>query len=431
MLIQFNVTNVFSFKEQSELSMVASAIKEKRDVNTFNAGGLCLLKSAAIYGKNASGKSNFLSALYFMKHFVKSSVNEMDDGQEAREFSNCFKLDEESESLPLSFEISILLDGNKYRYGFQLGRQSIINEWLFCAPKKKEHRLFVRTNTNEFDISDKFSEGNGLEKKTRIDALFLTVCSQFNGEISKSISKWFGSMNLYLHSNASRFPTLRGMEKDPTLTQRVSALLTNLDTDIEKIELEKVATDSVQVGFPSDIPDDIKHRIMEVHSTKIITFHRKFNKDNSDSLVKFDLYEDESGGTIKIFHLAGPILEALAEGRILVVDELEAKLHPKITRYLIGLFNSNETNPNNAQLIFSTHDVTLLDKEIMRRDQMWFVEKDRYGASKLFSLDEFKIDDDKIRNDASYSKAYMAGRYTAIPRISKDTSELLKRKPNE
>jgi len=428
MLIQFSAGNFLSFRDQSEFSMVASTIKERREENTFEAGDLRLLKSAVVYGKNASGKSNLLQAMGFMDYFIMSSVEEMDDELDLREFSDYFKLNEENKDLPSSFEIVILIDDFKYRYGFELGRKEIVNEWLFRSERKKEQELFVRSDTTNFELSSNFSEGSGLEKKTRKDALFITVCAKFNGEISKSIRKWFRSFNIINGLYDNRFTTIRGIQKDSSLIQRISTLLARLDTDIEKIEIEKTAIDEKRYRhFPSEIPEEIKRRIMEDDATKIATFHKKYSKGKSDSFVKFDLEKDESAGTRKIFNLAGPILETLAEGKVLVVDELESRLHPRITRHLVSLFNSSETNPKNAQLIFATHDVTLLDKNLMRRDQMWFVEKDREGGSTLFSLDEFKIDEEKVRNDASYSKDYMAGRYTAVPRISKDTSGLVRK----
>lgn len=426
MLIQFSMGNFLSFRDQSELSMVASSIKERRDENTFEVSDLCLLKSAVVYGKNASGKSNLLQGMGFMDYFIMSSVREMDDEIRPREFSNYFKLNDENQNLPSSFEIVILVNGIKYRYGFELGRSEVINEWLFKAEKKKEYELFVRTETIKFEIGKEFSEGNGLESKTRRDALFITVCSQFDGVISKSIRSWFRSFNTINGLYNNRISTIRGIQKDSSLIQKVSSLLSNLDTDIEKIEIEKVEVDEKRFNhFPSEIPEEVKRQILENEAIKVVTFHKKFNDEKQVAYVKFDLEKNESSGTKKIFNLAGPILDTLSNGKVLVVDEPDSGLHPKITRFLVELFNSKETNPKNAQLVFATHDVTLLDKSLMRRDQMWFVEKDRYGGSNLFSLDEFKIDDEKVRNDASYSKDYMAGRYTAVPRISKDVAEII------
>jgi uncharacterized protein len=420
MLLGFSVGNYRSFKETVTFSMVAAKLKAKDqsldEENVFNAAGdLNLLKSAAIYGANASGKSNFIQALTFMRSFILNSSKET----QVEEFINVepFRLAVETETKPSFFEIVFMLEGKKYRYGFEVNFRQIVSEWLFYSPTTKEAKLFTRDESG-VSFSNNFKEGKGIVEKTRDNALFLSVVAQFNGQIALQVLGWFrklGIMSALLDSRNRAYTLARLQEKDSKL--EIIRLIKSLDLGIDDIELEQVKPLN-PVGQKGLFGDLNKSSVRDYFFIR--TLHRKTDSEGRQvSTETFDLDENESDGTRKLFSLSGSLVDVLKKGEILVIDELDARLHPLITCTIIRLFNSNETNPNNAQLIFTTHDTNLLSNTIFRRDQIWFAEKNKQGATSLYSLAEFKV-----RNDASFEKDYIQGRYGAIPFIG-DFSKLM------
>jgi AAA15 family ATPase/GTPase len=421
MLIEFSVGNYKSFKEIVTFSMAASTItakeKEIDEKNVFSIDDeLSLLKSASVYGANASGKSNLATAFSFMKNFVLNSSKETQVAEEIDVEE--FRLSADTVGEPSFFQIVFLLDGNKFRYGFEVNKQRVVSEWLFYVPNTREAKLFVRELDN-ISLSKAFKEGRGIKNKTRENALFLSVVAQFNGEISQKILLWFNkNFNVisgledtgYLHYTIRRFDT--NQYKDDILR-----LVKKLDLGIDDILVEK--TRLTTESLPKEIPEELSKLILnspEAALMAIRTVHRKYDAEgNLTSPEIFDMDSHESEGTKKLFALAGPLVDTLKNGKVLLIDELDARLHPLITNAIIELFNSNETNPHNAQLIFITHDTNLLSNKIFRRDQIWFAEKDKQGATHLYSLVEYKIR--RIWNDASFESDYIHGKYGAIPFI--------------
>ncbi|AFY69902.1 hypothetical protein Pse7367_1613 [Thalassoporum mexicanum PCC 7367] len=424
MLIEFTVGNYRSFKEKVTFSMVAAPITAqypKLDENNVFAvdDKLKLLKSAAIYGANASGKSNLAKALNFMKSLILNS------SKETQSTSNIsvenFRLDEEFVSKPSLFEIVFLMDAQQYRYGFEVNPKEIVAEWLYYVPSKRETKLFTR-ELDKFNIAKKY-DTEGRQKLTRQNALFLSASDQFNLDIASRILGWI-KINLNIISGLSDEDylnvTLKCIEND-TNKAEIIQLIKNLDLAIHDVRVE-------QAEFPVDalapfLSDDFRKHIKDSESHKTpfaITLHRKFDKEKKfTALEQFMLLNQESEGTKKIFALAGPLVDTLKKGKVLIIDEFDARLHPLISRAIVEMFNSNETNPNNAQLIFMTHDTNLLDNRLFRRDQIWFTEKDQYGATDLYSLAEYKV-----RKDASFEKDYIKGKYGAIPYLG-DLSNLI------
>lgn len=396
MLIGFSVGNYKSFKETVTLSMVASSImeddRELDENNVFEINHkLKLLKSAAIYGANASGKSNLVAAVNFMKWFVLNSSKET-QVSEAIDIE-AFRLSTETEKEPSFFEIVFLLEGKNFRYGFEINSEQVVAEWLFQSDENSETMLFER----EFDnfILDNFPEGQGISDKTRSNALFLSVVAQFNGKLSGKILLWF-SKTLQLISGLQdrqyRKETLQSFEDDRH-RHDIIEFIKKLDLGIADIQITN------QKALYGKIKPTVK------------TVHQKYDADGKQTDIEiFDIEKHESEGTNKLFALAGLLLDTLRTGKILFIDELDARLHPLITRELICLFNSNETNPHNAQLIFTTHDTNLLSSKAFRRDQIWFTEKDNKGATDLYSLVEYKVG-----KDASFERDYIIGKYGAIP----------------
>ena len=373
---------------------------------------LKLLKSAAIYGANASGKSNLAKALGFMRWFMINSSKETQSTEKID--VERFKLSTETEAKPSFFEIVFLMNGKRYRYGFEATRDKVVSEWLFYVPKSRETKLFERKLDN-ISVSKTY-KADGIQQKTRHNALFLSVSAQFNVKLAEKILDWLTNrvkLVSGLDDRGYRGYTVNCLMNNKNKNEIIQ-LLKKLDLGFAdvKVEESEVTVDSL----PNELPDEIKNFILKNGGTKatsIQTMHQKFDeKGNSASIALFNLDEQESEGTQKVFALAGPLVNTLKDGKVLIIDEFDARIHPLISRAIVELFNSNETNPSNAQLIFMTHDTNLLSNKLFRRDQIWFVEKNRYGATDLYSLAEYKV-----RNDASFESDYIKGRYGAIPYI--------------
>ncbi|WP_448265910.1 AAA family ATPase [Nostoc sp. DSM 114159] len=417
MLIEFSVGNYRSFKEQVTFSMVAANLvaKDKKldENNVFEIDKeLKLLKSAAIYGANASGKSNLATALGFMRWFM---INSSKNTQSTEKIDiERFKLSTETEAQPSFFEIVFLMNGKRYRYGFEATIEKVVSEWLFYVPKLKETKLFER-KLDKISVSKTY-KADGIQQKTRQNALFLSVSAQFNVQIAQEILDWLTNkvgLISTLNDRGYRGYTVSCLI-DNENKDEIFQLLKKLDLGFSDIKVEEseITTDSL----PKELPDELKNLILknlEGKLSSVQTIHQKFDdKGNPVSTEIFNLDEQESEGTKKVFALAGPLVDTLKNGKVLIIDEFDARIHPLISRAIVELFNSNVTNPNNAQLIFMTHDTNLLNNKLFRRDQIWFTEKNRYGATDLYSLAEYNVS-----NDASFESDYIQGRYGAIPYI--------------
>lgn len=443
MLVEFRVANYRSFRDEVTLSMVASPLKEKNaDLNKNNLfaahGGVNLLTSAAVYGANASGKSNLIAAMGFVRHFVIHSANINEDEDEGGIDVEPFRLSTETHTEPTFFEIVFIVNERRFRYGFEATAKRVEAEWLYVASKARESMLFEREG-DEITLGEKYrSEGRDMAQKTGSDALFLTVCAQLKGKIAREVLNWFRSLGIAtglsdMESGMRRFT--ERMFRDQDSAKAIESLLTQLDLGIRAIRVDKaVAPSLVLQPLPDDAPEDVRrlhdevrkmeaavesvHRVLSEISDfdskeeeVVRTVHAKAgDEDQSITEELFDLDRHESEGTRKLFSLSGPLVDTLRRGDVLIVDELDARLHPLLTREIVRLFNDPEQNCNHAQLVFVTQDTNLLDNQLLRRDQIWFVEKDHQGASYLYSLAEFKV-----RNDATYEKDYIQGRYGAIP----------------
>jgi uncharacterized protein len=419
MLIAFSVGNFLSFKETVTLNMTASSISENED-NTFEEffgfdKKTKLLKSAVIYGANASGKSNLIKAMSFMKNLIINSSKESQSGEKIEVYP--FKFDKKTEKEPSFFEIEFIYNKNKYKYGFVVDSEKVHKEWLFCLfdGKKTNVELFHRDN-NEIKIHNKFVEADKLAEKTRANALFLSVVANFNGHISTQIIEWIKKYFIVTSGlNYDEFLnyTMREFENEK-LKKEILNLMKLADLDIENIEFEKIDIDLDKV--PLEFKKDEKILELIKNRKTINTIHKQYenNKEVGQTRLEFG---HESKGTQKYISFLGPIIEVLNEGKILVIDELDASLHPKLTRLFIEIFHNTKINKKNAQLIFNCHDTNLLNSEYFRRDEIWFTEKNKYGATDLYSLVEFKFGDKKIRNDEVYGKNYISGKYGAIPFI--------------
>ncbi|RTL12816.1 MAG: ATP-binding protein [Flavobacteriaceae bacterium] len=420
MLVEFTVGNYLSFYEKKTLSFEAKGISElKENVSSYNK--IKLLKSAVIYGANSSGKSNLLKALDSMRDNVINSVK-LNDYDEL-EYTP-FLLNEFSELEPTHFEIIFIIDDKRYRYGFEYNLNQIENEWLFIGKNSKtEKPYFIRT-IEGIGVSDNFKEGINKESSTNDNRLFISLVAQLGGEISKSIIEWFRSYNVLsgiTHKDYNGFTTrmlhkkLEGCEKSLRFFQTLKLGFKEIITNENEIDLNEL---------PEIISKNVKAKLIKELSGKkqvvLKTVHNKFDKKgNIVDTVLFDKDKNESQGTNKIIDLSGPIFDTLSLGKLLIIDELDAKLHPLITIHIVNLFNDPKININNAQLLFATHDTNLLSSELFRRDQIWFTEKDMFEQTDLYSLYEINLPDgSKVRNDSNLEKNYIRGRYGAIPFIT-------------
>lgn len=418
MLVSFSVENFLSFKDRQTLDMTAVATcKERQLLNVFKANTKPLLKSAVVYGANASGKTNFVSALSFFKYFIVNSSKDSISSEEIHVVP--FLLDKNTKQLPSKFEIEFIMEENLYRYGFSVTNKEVSQEWLFQNGKN----LFLREKIDKEDIiqiKKRFENARGLEERTRVNALFLTVCAQFAVPQAEAIIAWI-SNNLVIISGANsnqltRYTCSQMFSGD--YNEKILRFLHDAGMNIVKITVDEL---------------EAKHDTTEIKKEKnydIFSYHNVYDeKGQVIDQIEFPFNIFESLGTQKAFALAGPIAHSLSSGITLVIDELDSRLHPIFTRRIVSLFNSCETNPKNAQLIFNTHDTNLLsykvynekthkEENMLRRDQVYFAEKDFIEATHIYSLIEFKKKKgNKVRNDALFEKDYLSGLYGAIPFI--------------
>jgi AAA15 family ATPase/GTPase len=420
MLLQFTVKNYKVFGDEVKLNMIASAddTREAENVITLPKFGLRVLKSAVMYGANASGKSKLIEAMQFMKHFILTSA----ETQSSRKINTVpFRLNTATEKAPSMFEIVFILDNEMYRYGFEATSEKVVSEWLFHRPNTKEVEIFYRQE-QEFEIHKSFKVKDLVDKnRIKTNTLLLSKADAENDELAVKITK-------FIHDNLTVVFGLQDRQNfqfslDWMKTEKNKAAIIDFlkfaDLGIDDLLTKKQGFESKEEMneilhyFP--MPDSVVTKFDFNFSIETLWTLRKKYDENGNFIQneEFTLNSDESAGTQKYFALAGPILEALSKGSTLIMDELDAKLHPNLVHKIVEIFNSTTANPNNAQLIFNTHDTNLLSCGLFRRDQIWFVEKNRYGSADLFSLSSFKTD--TVRKNDNFEKNYIAGRYGAIP----------------
>lgn len=414
MLINFSFSNFCSFKNIKSLRMESAQIKDLND-SVIEKDGLRLLPVAVLYGANSSGKTNVIKSFGVFRHILINNVKLNSDEPIKYE---PFMLDNMSDKKPTLFEVQLLMDGALYRYGFEYTRKAIIGEWLYerrLSYGAKEHYLFRRERQNFSISSTYFTEGKSKESSTTKNRLFLSLVAQLNGQISQKIIQDLKHYNVIsgLDEYAYNHVTLKMLEKHLKGCDDAMSLFEKLDLGFTNIKVKE-----------REVPDEIKEKLAnlpflnqeKVNSHKFLetfTTHHIYDSDGEIVGEKvFRADDKESNGTNKVISLAGPIFNTLISGKVLFVDELDAKLHPMITRAIVHLFMDRETNPKGAQLIFTTHDTHLLNTKHLRRDQIWFTEKDKTEASDLYSLLDFKV-----RNDRDIENDYINGRYGAIPFI--------------
>lgn len=399
MLIRFSFKNFKSFKNENCLDMEATSLKE-HEYNVAKTENGEYLKVSAIYGANASGKTNVLQAFDYMKKRILVSDDSKKNSPIDEENIYSFMINND----PIALEVEILAKNNKiYKYGFEVLKDTIISEWLFEKRVNKFYAIFERENNNVSMKPNKISDLVNIDERT----LFLNIYSKIdrNNEDFSNVYDWFvNSMYLDLgNPNFERF-----------INNRVSLKILS-DENYKKELLKFIKTFDSGIEGIKTTPDSLE----AVKSNNGIIDIEVLHRGENGELKALPFYL-ESNGTRKMFHLFDFFMDALKNGMVLFVDELDAKLHPLLTRYIINLFHNSQTNIGNGQLIYSTHDTVNLNKETFRRDEIWFAEKDKDGISEIYALSDYILEDDKnagkkVRNDATYNKDYLTGRYGAIP----------------
>lgn len=422
MLIEMSVKNFRSFRDSQTFSLVRGKGDEMAETNSFEAGGVnqtALLRSAAVYGPNAGGKSNLLLALRTMERVVLESATSMQRGDKLP--VTPFRLSAETRDQPSEFEVIFLVDGVRYQYGFAATAERVHEEWLLAYPKGRAQRWFSRAWDVEAQKYD-WELGNSLvgekqlwQKSTRGNALFLSTAVQLNSEQLQPVFDWF-KMTLWVFNADGWYPGRIG-GWSPTFTaslcegsdkQRIVDFLRAADLNIDDVLVETRPFD--RETLPEDMPESLREVIAgDLEGKKIINI-RTVHESDDGAPVEFD-FEEESDGTQQLFSFAGPWIGALAKGHVLFIDELHNSLHPHLVKFLVQLFHDPETNPNNAQLVFTTHETSILNQEVFRRDQIWFCEKNKSQATELYPLTDFS----PRKGRENLEAAYLSGRYGALP----------------
>jgi uncharacterized protein len=443
-LIEFKVANFRSIREEQTLSFIANSSDELPDNlivrDLPGLTGAKFLKGIGIYGANASGKSNLLAALRFLATFVRDSATNLDPT--ASTGAEPFKLDSESAALPSQFEISALINDMRILYGLHVTRKRVVNEYLAAYPKGKPQVWFERewdSKSEKYEWSKatpNFKHDDALREKVRENAAFISAAAQWNQEQATMVWKWF-DQNL-------RFLDLSGGILDASLTfdlvkdrdarLRVIKLLRGADlgiSDIRVREAKQKRTFQIKAEISPRTEEDpstqkiaksedhrdllelfekgLRQRFSDVFNSPILEF---LHQAKGEALVPLNFASEESAGTRRYFAMIGEWLRGQDAGRTVLVDELESSLHPLLVRELLNLLFAGASNASYMQIVFTTHNPLLLDQSLLRRDQIWFTEKDQDGATRLYPLTDFKP-----RRDESLVRGYLAGRYGGIPFI--------------
>lgn len=424
MILNIFLKNFRSIKDEVTFSMVAEASKVKED-NVFiqslarGEDEVRLLKTATIYGANASGKSSFFKGLYDIIRFIGISKPKL--GEPILAYCP-FQFCEETKDAPVEIFIEFVgRDKIKYKYDLAFTQQNVIREELTYWPNKKPKMLFRRIVPEDLE-SIKHSVVLGSDSNNlpfdvfRNQAILSKFGEDVPDEIISKVYIYIKQIDIINACNARRVKDLKDeiskiMKPETSLYKRMNELIKFADTGINGIKIREL--NQSEFKLPSVLPENIKVQLMAEHKYYIVGKHSYFS--NLELLREDEplAMDEESHGTNTLFALGGRLLKALEFGEVVFVDEIDNSLHPYLSKLLICLFQNPRINSKNAQLVFTTHDTNLLERTLFRRDQIWFTEKDEYGATKLYSLQDFN----DVREDTPFDKWYLAGKFGGIPNI--------------
>ncbi|MEV0619448.1 ATP-binding protein [Nonomuraea sp. NPDC050404] len=423
MLLAFRAENIYSFYDELDFSMEATAQAEEgvpRDVHWHQKGGrpLRVLPAAGVFGANASGKTNLLKALYGLREHVLFSFRSGDPSGGIHRHS--FRLDPGAGEKPTRYEIDLVLNGVRHEYGVVMNDQHVLHEWAYRYPNGRAALIFERTCGKQVDIpAGKRTIGRAIERIARPNALFLSAAAAGKHPDLLPLYDWFGQNLKFAEASSrqARWAFTAQLLREDASREQVLALLRAADLGISDVRirppdpkvLERVRRAIlILTGHEDDaegFPD------IDLTELGLVLSHRGAEED-----VDFNVSE-ESLGTLVWLGIVGPVFDALEAGSVLLADELESSLHPTLAERIIGLFQDPEANPNGAQLIFSSHAPTLLGNATqsrpLGRDQVWFTEKLVNGRSRLYPLSDLSP-----RQEEAIGKRYLSGRYGATPIVS-------------
>lgn len=423
MILNISIKNFRSFKDEIVFSMVAESSKSKEN-NIFmqslaqGESSVRLNNSALLFGANASGKSNLFNALFSIVKFITKTKTEA--GKPIQLYQP-FLFEENSKTQPVEFSIEFVnTDNIKYRYELTIDKMIVLAEKLYYWPKNKITLLFERVIPENSDALTHIGKpGQSLDFQPIPVFSNQAVLSKFGQDIPNetltSVYIYFSNISIINISNYNMFSVFTSeitelLSKNKILLNRMNALLTHADTGIKAIMIEEKDEDSFV--FPDEIDKGIKLWLRNKYSYKTVAIHNKYIGQEAAGEGELP-FSEESSGTKQLFTIGGAILDALDKGKPILIDEMDIYLHTNISKMLITLFQNKRINKKNAQLIVATHDVNLLDRTLFRKDQIWFTEKDEFGVSSLYTLQDFT----DVREDTPFDKWYMAGKFGAVPVI--------------
>lgn len=409
MLVYFKAENYKSVKDPVVINFEATAIAAHQQTNVLERGKAKLLKTVLLYGANASGKSNILEAFVTYRALILTSTSHHSTSQLPMQ---PFKLNTETVKRPSHFESEFIIKNKRYKYGFKANKKHIESEWLIEVKLTTESPIFLRI-AQEFDIDKKkFLNAEGLDKKCNENVLFLSVADQWNVPLAKEIYMWFYDMVTIhpLHDRAFKRHTNELLEKTE-YNKLINDLVAHADLGIKSLNVVKFVETQRQHlqerGILSHDESDPDNK------SRVFARHDVYNNEGQVTGVEsFDMLTHESEGTKKFYNILGAILSSIKMGNLVLIDELDSRFHTLLTKAIIGLFNS-EIVKSGAQLMAVSHDVSVVDQELLRRDQVYIVEKDNFGATTTASLAEYKT----VRNETPFAKNYLEGKYGGIPFI--------------
>ena len=415
MLVQFKFNNYKCFKKETVFNVVASNYYREKMENLIPVPQYALLKTAAIYGANASGKTKLFQAFNFMREVVLTSADTQSNNWQKS--YNPFLLDTYSADQPSAFEVVFLMDGIQYRYGFELNSERITAEWLF---RKRSREIKVlefgegkSIYYNENYINPKIMKNLEEANMFRVNSLIISSLSIWNDTLSLNLLNWFRRNNIISASLNTMAPRILTALELPKMKAKMIDFLRSADLGIFDVTPNELATE--------DLPDEIKRMLPEeAVNGQIVSgisiSHKKYDERHLPAgYAKLSLEKDESYGTYRFLSLAAPIINALENGSVLWIDEIDNGLHYDLVRALVSLFQDEKTNIHNAQLIINTHNISLIDEaDLFRRDQIFITKKDRYGEASLIPVSDYSV-----RETAKVGKLYREGRFGGVPYLEK------------
>lgn len=427
MLLEFIFENYRSFRDETILSLEAEGLSARRDI-LINESNKKLLPVAAIYGKNGGGKSNVIRALWFSTQFIKNAQRLQ--SAKAPIPINPFSLNDYSTNAPSKFEYTFFHEGTKYTYGFVATKTEIVSEYLYHYPKKQKAVVFKRTQQEYY-----FPQNATKSKKTAIselvpaNQLFLAIASAMNEAACAAAMTWFREKVFFSRDFSDFSAQIIDNYEDKDLLKAIVSYAKAADLGIEDmtfdVKNQEIDIETLSGQFPDELlaalsnfmetlkrGDSTSETTLRYGEMRATSYHRGTSQTGTNKLYQLDI-SDESDGTRKLMALAPAIEKALANGGLFVVDELEKELHPLLAIFIISKFQNPHTNPNHAQLIFTTHNTEFLSKNLFRKDQLYFADKDNEnGVSELYNVN--------IGTHDNMRKSYLLGKYGAIPKLMQE-----------